>query len=212
MEPNRLVQDELVYELTVRGISDVGNCDSMRKTLRELLRLEKLGKTFISSLPPIPFKDELTTCKNKLKEISALLEKFDGAENAYKKLETKICHVLGRLERLQAKDDDEIQLPSELLSEAIILSTELEEKVENIKKTIVQNLPIDPTLLESMSAAQASTSTRHENVNDESVALDQTVNRYTRYTNRFTRVKMLRKNICTTVFSEPTKLCCRYCE
>lgn len=162
MEPNRLLQDELVYELAVRGISEVGNCESMRKTLRELLRLEKLGKTFVSCLKPIPINEEVVICTNKVQEVVSLIEKFEGADSAYKKIESKLCHIIGRVERLKPEKDEDVKLRSELLSQALSCSSDLEDKMEDFKK--LRNLPTDPVLLESLNVASASTPVRHESV------------------------------------------------
>lgn len=182
MEPNRLLQDELVYELAVRGICGVGTCDSMRKTLRELLRLEKLGKTFASCLKPIPVDEEIVTCQNKLKEIVTLLEKFDGASNAYKKLETKICHIMGRIERIKPEEEEGHKARSELLSEVLSISADLEDKAEQFRKSRIENLPTDPVLLESLSVAGASTSTPvvHEPVENITVIENSNSNKYIR--------------------------------
>lgn len=185
MEPNRLLQDELVYELAVRGISAVGNCDSMRKTLRELLRLEKLGKTFVSCLKPTPLNEEIVTCQNKLKEIVSLLGKFDGADNAYRKIETKLCHVIGRVDRMRPEDDEGIKARSELMSEVLSLSSDLEDKTEQIKKQRLENLPTDVVVLENMNvAATTSTPTRthvtHEPTENISLTENPNSNKYIR--------------------------------
>ncbi|CAH1383643.1 unnamed protein product, partial [Tenebrio molitor] len=51
-EVNRLVQDELVYELAIRGLTDVGTVEQMRKTLRTLLRLERESNPLVYPVHP----------------------------------------------------------------------------------------------------------------------------------------------------------------
>lgn len=71
--------------------------------------------------------------------------------------------MLGRVERLAADNDENLKLWSELLTEVLSLSSDLEDKLEHFKKLCNQNLPTDPTLLESMNLASASTPVRqHE--------------------------------------------------
>lgn len=90
-----------------------------------------------------------------------LLTKYDGAKNAYRKLETKICHVIGRVERMKPDNEEDNKTRSELLSQALSLSSDLEEKTENFKKLRFENLPTDPVLLESLHMASASTPYSH---------------------------------------------------
>lgn len=148
MEPNRLVQDELQYELAVRGISECGTVETMRKALRELLRLEKLGKTFPSIASRLNIGDELDVCETKLEEIKAGVENYDGTTNVYKKLETKLWHVMGRLERLEPKDSDNEKKKSELFTMALTLSGDLEQ--ERTQALDQGHLPVDPMLVSNL--------------------------------------------------------------
>ncbi|KAF5304107.1 hypothetical protein FQA39_LY01892 [Lamprigera yunnana] len=52
MDINRLLRDELIYELTIRGLTSEGNVEQKRATFRGILRAEKAGQMFprLSSL------------------------------------------------------------------------------------------------------------------------------------------------------------------
>lgn len=72
MEINRLNQEELTYELTVRGLP-VGKVDDMRAGLRAALKLEKGGRALLMDPYPIEFASDLEALNKKLEEVKGLL-------------------------------------------------------------------------------------------------------------------------------------------
>lgn len=98
---NLLVQDELDYELAVRGASIEGSVEDRRKALRTCLQLEKnnLNRTYPSY--PFTFTEDCGALEGKLKEVEALVASFKGVEGSaeHKKLVAKTTHALARIER-----------------------------------------------------------------------------------------------------------------
>lgn len=46
ISPDRLIKEELEYELTIRGVKAVGTVKELIASLREVLLLEKEGEVF----------------------------------------------------------------------------------------------------------------------------------------------------------------------
>lgn len=153
IDPNRLAQDELVYELTVRGIAEGGTVEQMRKALRELLRLEKLGQSFVAA-SDLDYQEEVEVCTSKLNGVRDFLQTYDGALNPYKKYTNKIAHIMGRIERLKPVDEEQGKSRSGLLSTVIGLSAQLESVREDFQRRITQSIPLDPELMESLGAQE----------------------------------------------------------
>lgn len=94
MEVNRLLGDELTYELTIRGASVEGTVVDKRQRLRELLSSRALDAS-----------SELRICRTKMEELEADLLKFDmnNRRNEYLRIYTRLIHVIGRLNNLYDK-------------------------------------------------------------------------------------------------------------
>lgn len=103
MEVNRLLGDELTYELTCRALPIGGSVSEKRESLREVLRLERLGER----IPPIsaPMLEpgyELSTCEGKLSDLEENLREFnqENRKNEYKKIKSRLIHLTLRLDRI----------------------------------------------------------------------------------------------------------------
>ncbi|KAJ3648957.1 hypothetical protein Zmor_020722 [Zophobas morio] len=100
LNPNRLIKDELVYELMIRGVSSSGNVEDDRRLLREAYHLGYAIKN-IHLEPQV----ELMLCKNKLEELLSRILTFKVANrtNDFDSIYTRLQHVLGRLRRLEVE-------------------------------------------------------------------------------------------------------------
>ena len=131
MDIDRLAQDELKYELDVRGFDYTGTVDQLRKRLRQVLRNEKEGHSF--DQPPTKWDLALETeyVERKIKEVTNLIADVvdSKTESAYKKAETKLAHLFGRLARFDAADESAYSFRSKISSIIMDLSADLEAKV-----------------------------------------------------------------------------------
>ncbi len=107
MNVNRLSQDELAHELAWRGSSKIGTVEEMRKVLRSYIRLEKLGTPITYPTGEMNMEEELRLVEEKLAKLSGSVDELDSAENRasqLESLETKLTHVLGRIDRIKVSD------------------------------------------------------------------------------------------------------------
>lgn len=157
MQVNRLDKEELIYELTVRGIG-TGKVEEMRHRLIQALQLEKEGDSI--KYPPYPFKfdedDEAVT--KTLDVIEGMVDKFDDGSksNAAVKLHTKFSHTMGRLNNMVGEDAEQQEKKSELLARILSLRQEFSRKIEEYE---TKQHGILPTL--SFVAGQAGPSGFH---------------------------------------------------
>lgn len=118
---NYLDRAELEYELSVRGIQDLGGMrmEDMRKTLRKKLKKEKSG-----ILEPPSARgnfDEISICQEKLAKINGLLNLLalpsEGTDikKVKKRLEVLVSHTYQRIERVA----EELETDKRGLSEEI---------------------------------------------------------------------------------------------
>lgn len=130
---NRLDKDELEYELKIRGIG-VGSCDEMRHRLAMAIRFEKSGDSLRYPTYPYTFKEDADAVKKKLrdelaKRIDDLTTGKDSSEAI--KIGTKFAHVFGRIDHMDAGEDDaNITTRAELLAESLTLFDSFLMKLE----------------------------------------------------------------------------------
>ncbi len=109
MEPMNLEPDELAYELHIRGLALAANYRSKCSALRKALEAEKDG---ISTAPISSSHDpnkELRVIQEKISEIEKRLEGDDSLLlEDMRKIETKVVHVLHRLNRIAEKVQPDI--------------------------------------------------------------------------------------------------------
>lgn len=144
MDINRLLADELEYELRVRGASHQGTVDEKRTRLRSRLQFEKLGGFSQSFSYEVDGKSEITTCQKKISEIRGLIDNFnpDNARNEKSKVTTRTIHIVGRLNRIT--EDDLVDVKDRLIEECTELMERLEALVANVLPT---SSPLNPKVL-----------------------------------------------------------------
>lgn len=149
MHINRLDKEELIYELTVRGIG-IGNCDEMRHRLAMAIRMETSGDSLRYPKYPYTFEQDQVAVKKTLEDLEQLLISFDNGYSSGEgmKIQTKLSHVLGRLDNMEAGDEEEnLKNKSELLALVLSLMDKFTEKTERFEKR--KMAPPSLSLLES---------------------------------------------------------------
>lgn len=116
LKVDRLLKDELIFELKIRNISFEVNTPNKEliKLLREAINLEKAGRSFKSEINLI-VPDELKIIGDKLTTIEPLF-KEPVTSTLLRKIETKLCHLLNRIEHLVPIEPQHIQERSTLLA------------------------------------------------------------------------------------------------
>lgn len=128
MDIYRLNQEELVYELAVRGMAP-GTCDEMRKVLARAKKLEKTGDSFSYPDHPFTFDEDDKAVKKDLQEVGTEhVDDSDGGSVA-KKLETRLTHLFRGVDRMVPKNDEERTRKTTLAIQVMLLLSEAEEKV-----------------------------------------------------------------------------------
>lgn len=128
---NRLEADELTYELTYRGIK-TGNVDEMRRLLTMTRRLEKSGDSFRYPTYPYAFDEDKDALEAKCKDVENLLNTFYGGPSGgpAQKLQTKLSHMLNRLDNMNPADDDQASVKSALLAKVLDYHDALQKKMD----------------------------------------------------------------------------------
>lgn len=120
--------DELEYELGARSYPTDGTVAEKRSRLRTALRLEKDGAVFTpaSLLDP---EEEIRVCQEKFTDLRDAVANFNvsNATNDYKRLRTRLFHLLGRLNRIS--DSRVSSQKGQLLAKCGEVSDVLEEHV-----------------------------------------------------------------------------------
>lgn len=131
---NRLDKDELIYELTVRGIES-GNVEAMRSRLSLALQMEKSGDSLKYPDCPYGFTEDHDAVKKGGDEIMGLLAKFDGDKksNDGQKIQTKLAHVLGRLDNMTPTDKAESEKKATMAALVLTILGKFEDKVKEVE-------------------------------------------------------------------------------
>lgn len=137
-----LVKEELEYELEIRGVTNAQNYTNkdMIRILRGLLMNEtEHAKILLECNRPV--NNELTECKNKLDLIKELLVPISTLAHQ-RRLETKLSHVISRLERINTNDEEMLLHKSQLLTQSANAMVDFKELLDVGKKTV----PLDPLI------------------------------------------------------------------
>lgn len=166
LDVDRLVKDELEYELKIRGVSESGTVDSLKKCLRSLLSLEKSGSSVHSSHSLEP-QSEITECTNKIKEVADAIAAFSGTAAQSRKIETKISHLLGRIDRIPDQDKVVDEERSKILVSLATCISDYEDRVRLLTTQQTQPVaPLDPHFSNSVFQTVPSTPTGHSTVHN----------------------------------------------
>lgn len=106
MEVNRLLSDELKYELIIRNLPLGRTVEENRVTLRIALRTEREGFRPQYNLDIVDPLEELEICNEKIEILETDIHKFNhtNKENEYKRITSRLLHVIQRLSRIPDHD------------------------------------------------------------------------------------------------------------
>lgn len=101
MEVNRLLSDELTYELQIRGCEIPSTVADKRSLLRQVLSSEQRDSV-VAEIPNFDIDSEFKICQVKLDELLGGIQEFDNsnADNEYKRIKSRLLHILGRINRI----------------------------------------------------------------------------------------------------------------
>lgn len=128
MEVNKLDREELQYELKIRGFEGIQDVDQMKILLRGLL---KSGDNYFEHYVVLNAKTEIDTCVIKIRELQEFVDRISGSkmDDSYRTADTKLCHLLGRIDRITTDDEKLLKTRSLLLKTILHLMTKMESKV-----------------------------------------------------------------------------------
>lgn len=138
MDVHRLLGDELSYELALRGVpSDNRTVADKRSILRGILRCEKDGVSSARSTDHIVVESELQTCSDKLADLAGDIERFDhrNAANEFKRINCRLLHIAGRLNRLPELPELQNTAKVYLVSSCMQLMGTVADIYENPRQT-----------------------------------------------------------------------------
>ncbi|KAK4875306.1 hypothetical protein RN001_011728 [Aquatica leii] len=138
-EVNRLLADELRYELESRGFK-TGSVDTMRRSLRSVLNLEKTGQLSAVTYN-IAFTVDIQQISENSKQLSEALQVFDGncTTSTFRRISTLMSHTLYRLDRCQPNTDDERVAKNEHLVAITGIKASFESVVRKYKRASLRD-------------------------------------------------------------------------
>lgn len=171
MTINRLEKEELIYELKIRGVA-VGSVEEMRPRLALALQLEKSGDSLRYPDYPFKFTEDAEAVSKTLSEITTMVVDFQGVKNSGEslKLQTKVAHVLGRLDHMEPKDDTQENTKSNLVAQALTLMGEYKQKIEDAERLLGQ-IPPSLAQLQSRVTAQSFNANVHQAAHSSPIAI-----------------------------------------
>lgn len=125
---DRLSKDELAYELRVRSCPEQTTVVRMRHTLRQFIRLEREGSVLVDfEACELPLDDELGNIEDKIRQVKNLIAEFPthSSEGNFRKLQTKLFHVKGRVDRIPYKTASIKQRREMFLRDIVALGCEM---------------------------------------------------------------------------------------
>lgn len=135
---NRLLQDELVYMLTVRGIG-TGNVQEMRHRLSLALQMEKRGESIRYPKYPFKFEEDAQAIQEKLTVLTPEVASFKNTRTSgeFLTLQTRLSFVLDRLDNMEVDEDDEQKKSkkAELLALTLSLMEKLNRRLDEHEKS-----------------------------------------------------------------------------
>lgn len=154
MDVNLLGNEELKYEIIVRGLPLAGTFAQRRAELRAALRLEREGRVEPPTTSPFDPVSELCLCGAKLYSIERDILSFDHSnrDNEHKKISTLLEHVRARIQRIQPNTDPDQILRNNLISRFGSLCRHLEsiynsQPVESVDELEVAQPRVEDFLL-----------------------------------------------------------------
>jgi hypothetical protein len=129
ISPSYLNKEELTYEHRIRGLT-VGSVEEVRGTLVNTLQAEREDPSIRQQFPVHPFTNEENEnyCTEKVGDLRGLIEGMTKKD--VRKIESKLCHVLGRIKCISG---DSVER-HDLLADALALNQAFEDKRDAFRK------------------------------------------------------------------------------
>lgn len=148
MEVNRLLGDEIVYELQIRGLPIQRLVTENRSTLRGALRMEREGIFSFIYVDKLNPGEEYNICKEKLIGLENDIHNFDKQNylNEYKRIHTRLLHVNWRLRRIPEGTEEQEDIRRNLVGCCLRLIDaigEINESVHRANETVAGVNPLD---------------------------------------------------------------------
>lgn len=135
MDVTKLDEEELSYELRVRGISATNDVNEMRSVLRGLLKIEAEGNSLMAtnSSVAVDVKNEVKMCVKKLQAINNMIDNIQGDRYSeqYRIVDAKLCHLMNRVDKLPALEQQDQKDRSNLLKGILFLMRKMEAMTSN---------------------------------------------------------------------------------
>lgn len=187
MEVNRLLGDELAYELFIRHLPVPNTVSEMRTSLRGALRLEREG---IASPPSNTFQfstpeEELNICNTKLNELGHSVENFNYSNrvNEFRRISSRLGHIRDRVSRIPTTTTDmqieknRLQIKCRELMATLVMVVDQGQQVTNVLdrenprevSLIDEDIPLIPELVTGLHQVRpGETNTNNSGRNDNS--------------------------------------------
>lgn len=164
MDVNLLGNEELKYELTVRGLPITGTFAQRRAELRNALRMEREGSIQPPSSSPFESVSELCLCGAKLYSVERDILNFDddNRESNFRKISTLLEHIRSRICRIHPDTNADQILRNNLWERFNNLSQRLHSTYMENAQPVSNDEPIISNDLISFDDGQALTETNQE--------------------------------------------------
>ncbi|KAK4887226.1 hypothetical protein RN001_003497 [Aquatica leii] len=129
---SHLELDELIYELEYRGFPTSCDINCMRKELRKILNLERIGHG--SKYPECnkTFSDEIQACNDKISVLSEKISEFTARSDRkeFLILNSRLSHLMARADRLPMTNEQEKVQRASTITKILKISETLNETLK----------------------------------------------------------------------------------
>ncbi|KAK4879247.1 hypothetical protein RN001_007393 [Aquatica leii] len=129
---SHLELDELIYELEYRGFPTSCDINCMRKELRKILNLERIGHA--SKYPEYnkTFSDEIQACNDKISVLSEKISEFTARSDRkdFLILNSRLSHLMARADRLPMTNEQEKVQRASTITKILKISETLNETLK----------------------------------------------------------------------------------
>lgn len=134
MDVNHLKTNELSYELDLRGIESSGDVDRKRKLLRGCLGAEAANRSLTECKNDYPHDEDCKGIMETIKDLQKLIPTLSGnsQEVAYKRVQSRLIHVSGRISRVMVDGDLHVATKRKLTALLLELEGDLVLKTEDV--------------------------------------------------------------------------------
>lgn len=135
MDVTKLDEEELSYELKARGIAATNDVNEMRSVLRGLVKIEVEGNSLMATdrSVAVDVKNEVKICVKKLQAINTMIDNIQGDRfsEQYRTVDAKLCHLMNRVDKLPAVEQQDQKDRSNLLKGILFLMRKMESMTSN---------------------------------------------------------------------------------